>query len=176
MYSETREKIVLFAYLFAVVVSVAYFVISNTADANPLYFFKEPTAAATTTVVYMSSGTATTTLSLDLNKSGVLRGANGLNLAIQWNASSTVSKLNWYYEYSRDGVDWYREQLGTIATSTTVGTAPIYNWTATAAGNNYRVFTVPTPQTQYVRAVFTVPASASSSALWAEFIGTREQN
>jgi len=146
------------------------------ADANPLYFFKESTAAATTTVVYMSSGTATTTLSLDLNKSGTLRGANGLNLAIQWNASSTVSKLNWYYEYSRDGVDWYREQLGTLATSTTVGTAPIYNWTATDAGNNYRVFTVPTPQTQHVRAVFTVPASASSSALWAEFVGTREQN
>jgi len=148
----------------------------KTADANPLYFFKESTASATTTVVYMSSGAGTTTLSLDLNRSGTLRGANGLNLAIQWNASSTISRLNWYYEYSRDGVDWYREQLGTLATSTTVATAPIYNWTASAAGNNYRIFTVPTPQTQYVRAVFTVPASASSSALWAEFVGTREQN
>lgn len=167
-------------YIYSLIATAVLAVTSITyirvADANPLYFFKESTAAATTTVVYMSSGYATTTLSLDLYKSGMLRGANGLNLAIQWNASSTISKLNWYYEYSRDGVDWYREQLGTISTTTTVGTAPLYNWNATQAGNNYRVFTVPTPQTQYVRAVFTVPASASSSALWAEFIGTREQN
>jgi hypothetical protein len=58
----------------------------------------------TTSLRYMTAGTATTTLSCSTG------GVDQVDMLIAFRASSTNSTLGWWYEFSRNGVDWYAAQ------------------------------------------------------------------
>src|SRR3990167_1946569 len=78
----------------------------------------------------MTPGTATTTLTIDSFK--LVQSStetpnptayNALSLGIQFEATSTGSRLVRYYEYSSDNIDWYPQNESiTINATTTVET------------------------------------------------------
>jgi len=173
----------------------SYLVVDN-AKANPSRISTPSSCAsatATTTLSYVRAGTATTTLTCDTSKNGV--GVDTFEkayLALQHTATSTSSILDIRFEYSQDGVDWYAsnifDQTG-LSTTTAgiiydVGTtyhrlnfASSTNACADAviANNNLNCHMIPVPvPTRYVRAVFTAPAGAANSGVWAQFIGKAE--
>jgi len=159
---------------------------AGTALANSSFFLPNtPTATATTTVAYMTPGTGTTTLSYDSFQGGQYRSTDKSVMLIQFTASSTLGILNWRYEYSVDGVDWYGDSLN-VSTSTSVQSAfnvapfTTYTWTyasstlgTSVSGTAFKAVTVPTP-TRYFRAVFTDPIGAGNASVWAQFVPQRE--
>lgn len=154
------------------------------------------TAVATTTRSVMSAGTATTTLYCDAGASGTNQAYDSAVLTIDMNASSTLSNLNWFYEYSQgvNGVDctatptacdWYADSITSQATSTSnsaVAVANSYSWKFAsttqggAAGSldrGLKVVNVPTP-TRYIRVVFTLPVGSLNANIWASLVSKKQ--
>src|SRR3990167_7684905 len=72
------------------------------------------TASATSTLTYMTPGTATTTLECFLGQDG----AHKATLAIEVNASSTLTQYNFFVEESYDRLDWFPVTLSQTSTTT----------------------------------------------------------
>lgn|SRR3990167_7475312 len=182
-----------------------FFLLSQKAAANPSAVGQSgqgvlSTSSATGTPQFMTPGAATSTLTLDqINKVSTtsLRitrtdsiGQIGYDqswLALQMTGSSSVSSfLDLTWEYSNDGVDFYRD----IATSTnqrfayssttpngiggqSVGNLPKYQGT----GNITNAFLVEVPKlpARYIRAVLTVPAGSLNSTNWGQYFTRQER-
>lgn len=147
------------------------------------------TAAATTTVVYMTPGTATTTLVYDAYERNGTNQTNSGNivipdkvaLAVQGVSSSSISVLNIACEYSYDNIDWYQNNIYSATSSgimsITVPSTFSYTFASTtlngvSIGNRYaKIVTCPVV-TQYVRAVLT--NTGANLSLWATFIPTKQ--
>jgi hypothetical protein len=168
--------------------------------ANPSYFSPgAATAAATTTVVYMTPGTATTTLYYDTYNSGNTQKTNAATVLTQFNGSSTSAILGIAVEYAQgDGTfdcdatpaacDWYQNAtIGQLAGwSTTTATQDIatvkkFSWqyVATPAGGaagtaatTTRAVVVDTP-TRYMRVIYTM--TGANGAIWAQVVPNKER-
>lgn len=161
-----------------------FFLASGKAEANPsslVYGCK--TAPATSTVVYMTGGTATTTIICDLMGSGGSRLAENATLTLFRNfsnAPASVQKVT--YEYSNDyttfapaASTWY-----TVSTTTPNNPAsPIFTWIpasttwsgAPGAPKDYDATIIDVPvKARWVKAVITVPVGAASSTVWGEIV------
>lgn len=178
---------------------VTAFAMFYTVKANPSYFYRAQSAAATTTLSYMTPGLATTTQIVDLSVNSA-QGADSAAFLIQFFGSSTVSILNMTFEYSQGGngldcvnnanaCDWYKDSLfgANIATSTTNVDLDIANnyqltfssSTVGIAGGNAprttRIIELPTPA-RYIRAVLSIAPGTLNGAVWSEFITKRQSN
>lgn len=158
---------------------------------------KLSTASASSTPTFMTPGTATSTLTLDtingyatttltpLVSDGVTNAVavDQAWLAVQMTGSSTASNLRIDWEYSNDGIDFYRDN----ATSTVLGYAsstprgiggqsesqlPKYKQTGVVTQGT--LLEVPKIPARYLRAVLSVPAGSLNSTNWAQFF-TRQQ-
>jgi len=161
--------------------------------ANPQFFMpRKLMKTATTTVTYMTPGTATTTFAFDTFQNSSNNAVNGLALAIQFTASSSPrSTLKWHYEYSPDNIDWYPEQevLTTVATTTLYtlkvkehswqfASSTYYDYGNGTATLGFKIVDVPV-YARYVRTKFYMERTDSSNrsgAVWAEYIGRKEQS
>lgn len=179
------------------IVAIAALATGRTASANPLFFVSSQTSQTSTSTVsasgggYMTAGTGTTTLTLDSFANGNLTGTLGAVLLIDFNASNTSAVLNWNYEYSDDGSNWYADSLSVSTTtfalasyndapfvlhtwafaSSTLGTSQ--SGAATVPNHTTKAVIVPTP-TRYVRARFYAPAGSTPVGLYAQFVGKKE--
>lgn len=182
------------AGLIGMLAFVAAFLVGHTAYANPLAFSTGvSTATASTTVAYMTAGTATTTLTYDTYnianaQPGNPTAAQALSLLVQMTASSTLSSLVVNYEYSMDGVDWYQDGTGGLASTTIpyIISTPMsarWNFASSTPGlgavlsntnRDHRILSVRTP-TRYIRAIFTVPVGASNAGVYASFVPAKER-
>lgn len=171
-------------------------------QANPSFFvYGQNTAVATSTVVYMTPGTATTTLIQPTVTNGNPTVMNTATFLVQFTGSSTASNINIEFEYATAfsgtncqttpaSCDWYKDGLyganGVISTTTTpvgLGTRNVYNLpfsttplagqSGTATRTN-KILNVQTPA-QYVRAVITMPAGSANGAIWAEWLPLKQQ-
>jgi hypothetical protein len=172
------------------IAAIVGFSLVQTANANPDQFLPCSTATATTTLTYMTAGTATTTLTCDTQTDGGLPAKDAI-LLVNWNASSTASKVNFALEYSQDGTagTWFADtfSIGVPATTTApvmLNTLSSYSWQFASSSiggrgldgteaTSTRALHVPTP-TRYVRIVMTVPVGATPSAIWAALIEKKE--
>lgn len=167
------------------------------AYAGPSYFVQNTTTSATTSVAaYIATpGTATTTYQLDSYTNGTSQAGtsaveSNTALLIQFSASSTSATLNWRYEYSQDGQNWFGDSLATSTTDTTgniVNDSPFvahtWNFASTSPTlgpvgtsqiyNQNKIVNVPTP-TRYVRAVFYAPIGSFPVGIWANWVAKRQ--
>lgn len=159
---------------------------------------------ATTSVTYMSVGAATTTVYFDALSSGSPYGASSATLLWQMTATSTNSTADLYIEYadatsgvncatSPTACDWYSNALASTSPAninvSNISTVPFIRWRygantqglvgGTPAGSrSLRIVDIPVP-TRYTRAIFVIPnlvaaGTASSSAVWAQFLAKKE--
>lgn len=162
---------------------------SNRVAAQPSTFCYDQTSGATTTLVYMTAGTATTTLTAT---NCVGDGAYALDSAvvdIEYTASSSNSTLNMRVEHSFDNKDWFPS--GTIVSSAATTTVIGYPYgdyrfgsgaTTTDPGGSglttrmHSSINIPI-YGPYIRVRFYASGTANvgnNGALWAQIIGKRE--
>lgn len=162
--------------------------------ANPSYFQNAYSNAATTTVVYMTPGTATTTLSYDAGSAASNSGADGAFLLVQYTASTSINILRMRIEHSQDNIDWYPETVNNIgqavnsnATSTQLfGDASAYKWQVSSttastdglmgsgtAGRIHLSMEIKTP-TRYTRVIFWNRITEGNGALWAQLTAKKQ--
>lgn len=160
--------------------------------ANPSFFAPQAmTSTATSSPAFMTPGAATTTLVYDsYNLNGTNQpivndptSAQSATLAIQFSASSTASVLNIGVERSQDGIDWYQDNLNSLATtsgSDSINVPSTFSWTYASStigglpntGNRIgKLINIPTP-TRYTRIIFSL--TGTNGAVWAEFIPQKE--
>ena len=159
------------------------------------------TASATGTPAFMTPGTATTTLTFDtINKISTTtlaltvegeQNATAVDnsfLALQMTGSSSLtSTLRVDFEYSNDGIDFYKDFLLGYSTTTLVryssstplgiggqSQGDIPNYRQTSAKTFGILIKVPDVPARYIRAVLSVPIGAGNSTNWAQFI-TKQQ-
>ena len=159
---------------------------------------------ATTSVTYQSVGAATSTAYFDALANGGPYGADSATLLWQMTASSTNSTTDLYIEYAdiTSGVncttaptacDWYSNALASTSPAninvSNISTVPFARWRygantqglvgGTPSGSrSLRIVDIPVP-TRYARAIFVIPnltaqGTASSSAVWAQFVAKKE--
>lgn len=178
------------AGIIALMVATAILLTTGIAFATPLFTGQRASSAtATTSVVYMTPGTATTTVVYDSYERVGTNQTNTSNLvipntvavAVQGVSSSSVSVLNIACEYSYDNIDWYQND---IYPATTTGAQPIsaalsYSMTFASStlggvsnGNKFaKIVTCPVP-TQYVRAVLT--NTGANLSVFATIVPTKQ--
>lgn len=157
------------------------------AKANPSYF--SPTivsAIATSTVSFLTPGTGTTTLQYDTYNTGNTYKTNTAALLTQFTGSSTSAILGISFEYSQDGIDWYKNYVidpngqSTTTPSITFGPPSSISWkyatvvigsSTVATATSTAVITVPTP-TRFVRAVYSM--TGANGAIWDEWVPNKE--
>jgi hypothetical protein len=116
---------------------------------GPSYLERTSTAPATTTVVWMTPGTASTTLSI--NSSYV----DKVDIYVQQTSSTSNSVLTTSFEVSNNNVDW------TVASTS--------NWSGSASASTTRfVLSFPDYVSNFKRVVFTNTTAGVS--LWSEAI------
>ncbi len=146
------------------------------ASANPSSFSSPAyTATATSSLVYMTPGTATTTVTFDTYESNgttqVNNGntfvADGATLLLAVTASSTASVFVVNLEYSVDGIDWYQNNRATYAAGAIAIVTPnsfTYTYASTTPGGGNvlptssrgaKAINLDTP-TRYIRAFITM--------------------
>lgn len=147
----------------------------------------DATAPATTSPTYMTPGTATTTLTDNTCQDSVVP-YDSKSLLVQLTASSTGTTLNFGVEYSQDGIDWYADNTPSLATTSPTYSAQranSYSWTfasttpgggAVPASNNIalKIFNVDV-HARYTRVFFSLPPGSTNGAVWARWIGMRQQ-
>lgn len=189
------------------ILSAMLFVGAVEVKANPSFFTQfqniyanATSGTATSSPYFVTPGTAqaTSTIYGDVGKGN--QGSDSAVLALQINASSTLSAPVWRYEYAQDtaGVDctktplacdWYSDnQLNFTNASTTyeVNVVKTYTWnyssstdmcsTSAAIATNNRgckMVSVLVP-TRYVRAVIYSTAASKNFSVWGNFI-TKQQ-
>lgn len=199
----TMKKYLYFGGMLAALVSFIILISPfEKAQANPSNIYGVQTAAATTSLVYMTAGTATTTLTLDNYIGNVLPGnyintnqpavsggvSDSVTALIQFTASTSGSILKVRPEISQDGIDWYpyNTPLATISTTTPIAGYSDYQWTvATTSANGLpgtsnamkqlNSLTITNVPTRYIRLIFTIPIGSSNGALWSEAWVKRQQ-
>lgn len=171
---------------------LATFGVFYTVKANPSFFVRGQSSttdltSATTGSAFMTAGTGTTTLSLDLGL-GSNQGADSAVLNIQFAGSSTSATLNADIQYSQDNTIWYAsspaatssptQSISSVQTislpfaSSTISRAAVSN---ANSATTTRSIVVPTP-TRYVRALFYLPSGSTNGTVWAEFVAKRQAN
>lgn len=179
------------------------------AGANPSGFYQSyintaPGVAgniATTSVVYMTPGTATSTIYWDSSLSGAsAQGSESAALTVQLTGSSTATVLQMNQEFAQgaSGVncvatpgncDWYQLSptgLNGYATTTipmTFDQVAQLTWkTSTSspaglgvAGTNVdtRIVMIQTP-TKYTRVVFTLKIGGANASVWADIVAKKQ--
>lgn len=159
-------------YLLGLSIFLTAFLIINEAEANPFFFQRSQSATATTSVVYMTPGTATTTVTLDTLSD---RGAISAALLVQYTGSTSAAVIDHTIEYSMNGIDWFGQDSypGTLsigqATIHHASTTVTHRWGAgsATASTTRRTFEYSVP-TRYIRATLSVPIGADRGALYAE--------
>lgn len=152
-------------YLIALIVILGIMVGANSASAMT-YFKRAATATATSSVVYMTPGTATTTLTIPTE------GVDDVYLFIQFNASTTASQLKWTVDNTFDGIDWYGEDYGTVSaiasahSSTTISNT----WLPNATGRLLKVTKLTTSPALSKKVTFSLPIGTANGALYAELV------
>lgn len=190
--------------ILALAAAMSLLALSIPAHANPLRLAPtSQTASATTSPVYMTPGTATSTIYMDSFAQGGSQIWDAVVLLEQFTASSTNSVLNTTIEYS-DGVagvdctatptacDWYVNN--TIAMTNASTSQPYvlssnslntYTWKYASttqggaagvetANRGFKAITVPTPA-RYVRAIFTL-AGTTNGAVWGKLVPFKQSN
>lgn len=175
----------LFGFAFALAIFLAG---ASVASANPSYVGPTvQTASATTSPAYMTPGTATSTLTFDsYNPTTNVFVADRLALLMQFTGSSTSAVLGINFEYSQDGIDWYKnaivtsETISTTSPSLSLNTPTSATWTfsgtplngdAGTVATSTRIVSVPL-YTRFVRSVFTL--TGASGAVWGQFVPIKE--
>jgi len=196
--SNTQKKIGYWVFVLAgFAVGLAFYWLNplERAAANPVSISQPgqnqlSTSSATSTPSFKTPGTATTTLTLDVinrtsttsvritptDASGSIA-INEAHLAVQIVGSSTASLLDIIWEYSQDGIDFYRDYASSTTriayASTTPSGQPFNSFPAyPGTGNISNLFLLQVPKipARYVRAVMVVPIGSLNSTSWAQFI------
>lgn len=150
------------------------------------------TASATSTLNYMTPGTATTTVTCAMGGDG----ANTAVLAIQVNASSSLTAYNIYAEESMDGQDWYPIAVNQSASTTNpyhlgarayssflfasstsgggtlgnlFGASTTFEGFQAVANRNHYTIDIPV-RMQRVRAYAALPIGSANGAIWMQII------
>lgn len=186
------------ALAFAVTLSLVVFFTARKTEANPLGFScPSYSNTATTSPVYMTPGTATSTVVFDtycINgtnqpNTGNTFASNGATLFLQFNASSTFSTLNTTVEYSQDNIDWYQDNYLTNATTSMpfeIASSTKYEWVYASStlngvtpndGRINKMLRLYTP-TRYLRVVnslaSTSGAGIKNGAVWTAIVPFKE--
>lgn len=177
----------------AIAISTIFLIPLAPAHANPFRFpASAATSAATTSPVYMTPGTATTTVTYDsYANGGGSQATDKATLLMQMTASSTSTTYNVALEYSQDGIDWYSDSqlTGTLATTTQVfqtntpisysikyaSTTPDGGIVLANSNTAYRALTIPTP-TRFVRVFSSLAVGGTNGATWLQIIGQKQSN
>lgn len=182
----------LLKYIIGLVVIASVGLMVTQVDANAPYFLRvfsnvlaTPATfyTSTSTPVFMSPGTATTTVVMNSQFTGYDEAA----LLIQLTSSTTATELRWIYQFSQDAKDWYDESVenSTNATTTNVSMTPkVYRWVfasstdirgGTGIANTIarKLVMVPTP-TQYTRVIFYIPIGLGNASLYTEAIPQKQ--
>lgn len=175
--------------LCAVLISAGY---SIPAYANPSQTppIKSLNNTASTTQVYMTPGTATTTLTYDSFSVSTDTKFDQVTIAMQVHASGTPVTVKFRVEDSYNGIDWYpRSTTITTGTTTIVSgsfseysiqiatSSDLLGGTGAVLGVTTRVHqevTVDTPM-RYSRYIFYLPPGSGNAALWAVAVPVREK-
>lgn len=180
-------------YIIGLLVAVAVLGFATTVGANAPYLqriFMATLATpgtlytATTTPIFMSAGTATTTVVLD----STFTKYDEASLLIQLTSSTTPTELRWQYQFSQDKKDWYDESIDNNinATTTNVSMTPVVHRWGFASSTDLRggtaqiantvarkLVTVPTP-TQYTRVIFYLPIGVGNASLYTEAVPQKQ--
>lgn len=173
---------------YIVILALGLFLLGGSAYAMPSYIAPTAqTATATSSVAFLVSGTATSTLTYDTYTGGNNYIADKAVLAIQFAGSSTSAVLGVNLEYSQDGIDWYKDNLSSLSTTTRgmyLQPANSYTWTfasstvggiaATVANGatSTKALLIETPL-RYVRAIFSI--SGANGAIWGQIIPIKQK-
>lgn len=131
------------------------------------------TTEATSSPTYMTPGTATTTLTVSKDKGSVL------SLFVAFTASTSPAILNWDYQFSNNGVDWYEEDnvidpttLALLARFDHASTTVTHAWSpqSSTASTSYKVIDMPDTPSKFSRVRFTVPVGTVNSSIYAEIV------
>lgn len=145
--------------------------------ANQSYFSAgTKSATATTSVVYMTPGTATTTITYNTYAGGNTQKTDGAIVLVQSIASTSASVQTINVQYSMDGIDWFSLTNTNASTSPTqiLDNALAYTLTGNAtASTTRRAVFLETP-TRYVRVV--VSATTGNSSIWGWILPWKEHN
>lgn len=178
------------------------------AHANPIRLAQIPataqTASATSSPVFMTPGTATSTLYLDAFAAAGAQQYDTVSLLTYFSASSTSSTLNMTVEYS-DGVagvdctstptlcDWYQDATLVMTNASTsqpypIGTVALntYAWKyasstqggAVGVGTSntaLRAITIPVV-TRYVRVFYSLTVGGTNGAVWGKLVPFKQSN
>lgn len=171
--------------MYAAVVTLAAFVlfIAYQTQAGPPTFLRTAhTANATTSVVYMTPGTATTSLTYDayaLNGTAEVYGSKSFELGVQFTGSSTASTICRTLLVSNDGVDFYN-----FSATSTIGagnSSHCYTFSSTTqqlgggtTAIDLKYFEIPVVA-RYTKVLLYIPLGSLNGALWAEVIGIKSR-
>lgn len=98
-------------------------------------------------------------------------------LAVQFRAPQATNQLTIAMQYSIDGIDWYDDNLGIVASTTgniVIDPKHTYTWIAGGTSTTSKVIEIKTP-TRYMRAVFTAAANFATSTVYAEFAPKKQR-
>jgi hypothetical protein len=136
------------------------------------YFTVSSSATATTTVTYMTPGTATTTYSFAAASDAAYSTSDidASFLFLQLIASTSATELNWYYEYSNNNVDWFKDDttLSGIAYVDHASSTITHRWVNgnTVSSTTRKVLAIPDIGSRYKRVVFSLPIGSPNGSLW----------
>lgn len=194
-----KYKNQLFGLLGISIITGLILFLNGTVSANQSYFAPQASnTTSTTTPTFINNGFATTTIVYDsYSQFGTNEPSgykpittDGATLLVQLTASTTSTVLNWQFQYSQDGQDWYADNIVNTAnlastTAFAVAMPNSYSWTfasstslcdttVTIATNNRgcKAIGVNTP-VRYVRVIFTT--TGANGEVYAQFI-PRKQN
>jgi hypothetical protein len=125
----------------------------------------EGETSATTSVAYITADAGTSTVT------GFIGSASELAEHIQFNASSTASKLIWINYFSHDGVDWFAENCVTATSNilNTHGTGPCVNVkTAEIAGIRRHSVFIGNVRAKYFKTDFSL--HGGNGSLWVKAV------
>ena len=133
-----------------------------------------------TATVFMTPGTATTTLTLAANDFGGTESNKDVDenyIFVTLTGSTSPARVNWSYEFSLNGSDWFGED----AVSDTIGngivsnaspimhasTTIVHSWQpgSTSASTSRKVIKLPNIASNYKRVVFSLPIGGVNASL-----------
>lgn len=191
--TTTRKESAFIAFI-AGLAALCLFAFAPQAHANPSLFSVGTTTngVASSSAVFMTPGTATTTVQHDALaqtfSGGFTYKTDTVGLLTQFCGSSTLAVLTQNIEYSQDGIDWYRNfiidpsQTGTTTSPWSVGSPFAIKWTYSSttlatltAPNNtcsFGAFVLPTPF-RYIRIVSSL--TGANARVWNQLVPIKQR-
>lgn len=192
--SITQKKVLALLGSLALI-SVAVLLLAPRAKANPSTLQRAQTTTCgaftgSSTPTYMTAGTATTTYTYD-SFCGGATSADSAALLVQFAGASPAAVLNADVQYSQDGIDWYAigyaggSDVNSATSSPSIGTVQQLTFpfasstisrgvvTNANSATSTRIIRLPTP-TRFTRVLFTLPVGSTNGAVWAEFVGKKQ--